>query len=861
MIQHVESTATNRSRVEQVRKGQNVLACFHCGLPVITAGEFVDIQGNEPRQFCCAGCMAVASVISGAGLERYYRLRDAPGQKPDQQEQDEYVVFDNDLLQKTWVRKTGEDCQAQFLVDGISCAACVWLIENWLTRLPGIKSADINFSTNRLALEWDPRQIRVSEILQEIHKIGYQALPYTREARIELLDRQRSLLLKRLGVAAALGMQVMVISVALYAGDWFGMDPAIAGFLKKVNLLLVIPVLLYSARPFFQGAWRSLKTRSPGMDLSVSLGIGLAFLGSLWATIYQRGDVYYDSVVMFVFFLLAARYLELSSRIKGSRLMEPLASIVPATATRIVGIGDGASTRNVAVAELTRDDRVLVGLGQVVPADGIILNRQSRFDESLLTGESVPVPRKMGDQVLAGSINIEQPVTIRITSRPGDTVLSSILRLADLANISKPRITRLAERISGWFVLSIISVATLVAARGIWAGDSQWLPVTIAILVVTCPCALSLATPLALVAGANSLMHHGVYVVSSHALETLNRVNHFVFDKTGTLTLGEPDVDQVYPLASVDREQCLMIAASLEQGSSHPLGKSLLRAAQHLQLRFARDATFYPGCGLCASLDDTSPGDKSTGTASPDSESPATRTYCLGSIDFIRSRMNRLSWRSLERDFQRKVNDEEQPAIVLAGTDGPVAVITFTDKIRTGAGEFISYLKRQHIPSCLMSGDRDAPARSVADRLGIEEVHSSCKPKHKLCLLDQLIDQGKIVAMVGDGINDAPAMSKAHLAIALARNINLASANADMVLANSDLGVLIAARRVAQKTFAIIRQNIAWALLYNTCAIPAALLGYVPPWLAGIGMSLSSVIVVLNASRLSAVPDSGQADT
>ena len=807
------------------------ISCFHCGLPVIVPGQFADDSAGQHREFCCGGCLAVASFIGSGGLDRYYALRDAPGNKPEESDSIQFEVYDNPNLQKTWIIQKEELAEGELLVEGINCSACIWLIESWLSQLPGIQTAEVNYGTHKLHLSWDPERIKPSRILREIHNIGYHARPYSREAHHQALDQQRSSLLKRLGVSAALGMQIMIISVALYTGEWFGIEPGFEEFLKKINLLLSIPLILYCAKPFYQGAMRSIRTLNPGMDLSVSLGVTLAFLGSVFATVTGHGDVYFDSVAMFVFFLLGARFIELSSRIKATRMMDPLADIVPAIATRVENSGSGNTQTSIPVVELKVGDLVAIKPGDVLPADGIVVEGESSFEESLLTGEPEPIQRPIGSKVLAGSINLEQATIVRVTATPDNTIISSILRLAERASSGKPGITMFAERIAKWFVLGIILLAIGIALTGFLSGKTDWLPITIAVLVVTCPCALSLATPLALAAGANGLIKHGIFVASNNALETLNKVDHFMMDKTGTVTMGTLQLEDVRALADFSEDQALGMAAALEKNASHPMALSLVAAARELPWPDVSNVKHHAGRGLSGEVNG--------------------QGVCIGSLDFVQQWLENKSQFQIPDTMFGEIDAMTQPAIVLCSAAGPLALFVFRDKIRPGAAEWVQYLNKIGASTSLVSGDRIEPVRYVAEALKITDTHAKCTPEDKLRILDQVIDSGKIVSVVGDGINDTPAMGRSHLAVVLARAVNLLSARADIVVTGENLNALIAAKKKAEKTYRIIQQNIIWALVYNICAIPAALAGWVPPWLAGIGMSLSSVIVVLNASRLS----------
>ncbi len=662
--------------------------------------------------------------------------------------------------------------------------------------------------------------------MQAIERIGYRAQPYTREARFKMLDQQRRQLLKQLGVSAALGMQIMVISVGLYTGDWYGMDADIATFLRRVSLLLVLPILIYSAKPFFRGTISSLRSGRAGMDVPISLGISLAFVASLWATIENSGDVYFDSIAMFVFFILAARYIELNTRINGSRAMEPLTSAVPLIADRRLNMA-GNEVESIPVAELRSGDLVLVKPGAVVPVDGTIIDGASSFNEALISGESRPMLKKPGETVIAGSINIEQVVTVDVSQTGEHTVLSSIQQLADRASLEKPRITRLTEAVAGWFIAAILFIALLSVVFGLLSGNPDWLSRTIAVLVVSCPCALSLATPLALSAGSSAMISKGLFVARQHTLETLAKVDHLVFDKTGTLTNGELSLVRVETLGALDATQSTEIAAALESQSNHPIARSFMHHARQTKTVVVSDLKSVTGAGVSGRIDNTN--------------------YYLGSAEFIKQQNSRLEIDPLTMEDYFQV---DKISILLADQNQLLAVFMFSDEIKPGAIDLIAYLHRQGIRTTLLSGDRRQLVEHVARQLGIDSIYAECRPQQKAEVLEQLIDSGDIVAMVGDGINDAPALSLAHLSVAVARDINLSSVNADMVMMNPHIETLINAISQARRTLSVIRQNVSWALLYNASAIPLALVGLVPPWLAAIGMSLSSVVVVLNSSRL-----------
>ena len=553
--------------------------CFHCGLEVSESSNFaVEIDGIM-RPMCCRGCQAVATTIVENGLEDYYRYRDRNALTghdviPDVLAQ--LSIYDNPDVQKSFVTQTDDHIkEASLILEGIVCAACVWLNEQHIAKLDGVIAVQINYSTHRARVQWDDRKIKLSEILQAISNIGYLAHPYDPDRQQSVLEKQRKGLLKRIGVAAGFGMQVMIIAVALYAGAFSGMDVSMLQFFYWVSLLLTIPVLLYSAQPFFMAAWRDISHKQAGMDVPVTLGISLAFAGSAISTFLGHGEVYFDSVVMFVFFLLTARYMEMAARARASSVQETLVHMTPAYCNRVKTARNEVVDEQIAIAELQVNDEVLVRPGETIPADGVIVEGSSSVNEALLSGESWPQRKQSGDRVIGGSINYESPLRMQISKTGSDTVLSGILRLLERAQSEKPRITILADRGARYFVAAVLILALLVAAY-YWGSDPhKALLSTLAVLVVTCPCALSLATPTAITAATGQLTTQGVLVTRGHALEILSRATHVIFDKTGTLTRGELAIQNVYVQHNaLSKEQCLALAAALEVSSEHPIAKA-----------------------------------------------------------------------------------------------------------------------------------------------------------------------------------------------------------------------------------------------------------------------------------------------
>jgi len=809
--------------------------CFHCGLEVPESTHFHAIVQGESRPMCCAGCQAVAQAIVAAGLEDYYtyRTENSPtGQSLIPDALQKTIIYDNPAIQKRFVRYESANIrEVALILEGITCAACVWLNERHLRTLPGVIDVQVNYSTHRARVRWDNEKLQLSEILQAISAIGYLAHPYDPARQQAVLDKERRQQLRRLGVAGALGMQVMMTSVGLYAGDWYGMEIEFKAMFYWINLVFTIPILLYSAEPFFRHAWLDIQYRRAGMDLPVALAISLAFIGSLWTTftLSPNGHVYYDSISMFVFLLLAGRYFELIARQRSNQAAESLVHLVPSMATRLCDTAEGRKEELVLVSDLVINDVVLIRPGDNIPADGVIIDGRSSIDESLLTGESYPITKCPQQNVVAGTINIDSPLQMKVTKVGADTTLSQILRLLERAQTEKPRITQLADQAASWFIFAILIFAAIVAVYW-WRVDSStdiWFQITLSVLVVTCPCALSLATPTAITAATSTLTRYGLLTTRGHALETLAKTTHVIFDKTGTLTEGRLQLVKTYPLVQLTEDECLSYAIAIEKNSEHPIAQALLNAATpNLPNYSATRVTNIPGAGLQGNING--------------------QTFFIGTVPFITEKTKL----SLNLQFLTKLQQQHHTIVVLANTEKVYAVFTLEDKIRESARELIHQLQQQGKIVILLSGDHSAAVEQVAEAVGISEAHAAYTPENKLCYVQNLQRRGAIVAMVGDGVNDAPVLAQAQVSIAMGSGTQVARASADMILLTEQLTNLMIGFTTASKTLQIIRQNIFWAIAYNLTALPLAALGWVSPWEAALGMSLSSLLVVSNALRL-----------
>ncbi len=800
--------------------------CFHCGDPLPATQSYLTLINDSPRNMCCAGCQAVAQTIVDAGLEDYYTLRSHPADRSRQRVPDflraaqvyaEPVVADDYVLGDN---NPGGARQCTLLLQDLECSACCWLIEQRLGALAGIGRVNLNYSNQRARIDFDPEHINLAEILAAIDRLGYRALPYDpgrSEIALQAEDRQR---LKRLGIAGLFGMQIMTLALALYTGGWWGMAPHIEQLLRWASLVLSLPIIGYSALPFFSNALRSVRNRSPGMDLPVSLGLLIAFSASVAATVQGRAEVYFDSLAMFVFFLLLARYLEFLARKRGRQQREQRLQAAPDLAHRIIAGG----LETVPVARLELGDHLRVLGGDPVPADGRIVAGNSNLDESLLSGESRPVARRPGDTVIAGSVNLDQPLEVVVTALGRDRVIARILELVDRAADEKPALAQLADRVAGIFVILILLLAAAVAGFWLLQDPERWLRATIAVLVVTCPCALSLATPTALTAASGALVRHGIIPGQGLRLEQLAGVSHVMFDKTGTLTRGEFSLTQARTLADEPLAKGLAIAAAMENHCLHPIAKALLLAAGEPSLQ-ATHVTLHAGEGLQAEVDG--------------------RHWWLGSVAWIKRRHpGATDWAERLRPAQS--NDT---LVVLADDLAPQFLFALGDEVRADAGSLVQTLNQAGIRTSVCSGDNRQTVLALARQVGIRDVHAEWLPGDKLAVLEALRRSGEHVAMIGDGVNDAPVLAGADVSFALGSGALAARVNADFILLGESLHGIAAAMAIARKTRRIIAQNLSWAVLYNLLAIPAAAAGWLAPWMAAIGMSLSSLLVVANSLR------------
>ncbi|HEY5801211.1 MAG TPA: heavy metal translocating P-type ATPase [Burkholderiaceae bacterium] len=790
--------------------------CFHCGLPIPAGSQWRAEVDGVARALCCPGCQAVAETIAALGQTDYYRTRTGPaaqaavGGLPAA-----LTLYDGDDYASRFGAGDGAS-EALFTLDGIRCAACVWLIEKRMRAVAGVLEANVNVAAETLTVRWDSALCKPSVLLAAVRQIGYMAYPYDAERHGAGLRKRARTLFRQLFVAGLAMMQVMMYAFPAYIADDGTLDADMAALMRWASLLLTTPVVAYSALPFFQGAWAGLRARTAGMDLPVAIGIACAFGASVAATVRGSGEVYFDSVTMFAFLLLCSRYLELAARRKAAGAAERLQHGLPASAHLLPLWPADSAPAVVACASLAIGDKVLVKPGEATPADGMLLS-DAAVDLSLLTGESAAQQRSRGDLVPGGALNAGSAFVLEITHAARDSTLARLVKLVERAGQSRPRIALWADRVGAWFVAALLLVA--LAALLIWQAidPARAWPIAIAVLVVSCPCALSLATPTVLAAATDRLLGKGVLITRGHVLETLARATHVVFDKTGTLTQGTPVVADVVAYTAMSEANCRAVAAALSQASAHPASRAL--AANGDGVLPASQVTEIAGRGLEGSV--------------------AGGRYRLGNADFVAELTGPLIPRGASGT-----------TVFLGCEFGLLAHFSLRDEVRSDAADVLARLRADGKQIVLLSGDDDSVVQAVAAQLGIETAVGNCLPEQKLDYIRTLQSEGAVVAMVGDGLNDAAALEAADVSFAMRRGAALAHAHASAVLLSEQLSALSATVHTARKTMRLIRQNLSWAMVYNAVAIPAAALGWLNPWLSGVGMAASSAFVVANALRV-----------
>jgi Cu2+-exporting ATPase len=808
-------------------------SCFHCGLPA-PGSRFSGAVSGAERDFCCAGCLAAAEAIAACGLDAYYRLRTAPAPTAAQGGEAEERLFAGEELQAAVVARRGELREVSLLIEGASCPACLWLNETRLSGLPGVVEAVGSYAGQSVRVRWDPARLELPDILAAVRRLGYRARPLDLRHRAAASTGSSEGGAARLVVAGVLGMVVMDLAVAAYVLGGAGPDgrlPLWEIFGRWCSLAASVVLLAHPGRDFFAGAIRDLSRRRAGMDVPIALGLAAAWCGSAAAVVRGSGPVYFDAIGMLVFFVLLARALETKARLAAAGALDRFAVVEPLTAVRVAPQGE----QEVAAAALAPGDEILVRPGRPVPADGILLDGAALFDEAVLTGEPWPRPRKPGDAIAAGSSPRDAPARLRVTRSETDSTLAEIRRLLDRGLAGRPPFSELADRLAARLVGIVLLLAAGTAAFWLARSPSMALPATVAVLIVTCPCALALAAPVAATIAARRLARIGVLSTRPASLERLASADTAVFDKTGTLTLPAARLSGIVPFGSMSSSSALATAAALEASSEHPAARALVSAAE--------------GRAPAADSVRERAGEGVEGRVSG-------RRWWIGSPAFA---SGSLPPPEDLAPLLAAARAEGRLVALLTDRSGSGALFTFEEELRPGAETIVAELARAGLPrATLLSGDAPEAVARLAAQLGFRDGFGGLTAAAKLDWIRARGAEGGRVLFVGDGLNDAPTLGAAATSVSFLEAPRLALLSSDFVLLGRSLAPLPAARRIARRARRVLAQNLSWALAYNLLSVPLAAVGLVPPWAAALGMSVSSLAVVGNALRL-ARPAPGEA--
>lgn len=808
--------------------------CFHCNLPNPAGVEVTaEIEGVR-RYFCCHGCKSVCEAIYAAGLQGFYkRTPEDGGMAPPPEIPKQLTLYDIDEVQEEYVDSLAECREINLMVEGIHCAACAWLIENSLRPMPGVEKAEVNLTSRRIKLRWNNDKVKLSKIMKRLGDVGYASTPYDPLKAEDSFKHHNRDLLYRMAFAGFTMMNLMWISIALYGGADEG---EFRRLFHWAGFALATPTLIYSAYPFYRAAFTSLRQLHLGMDLPIAIGATITYVYSLYVTITDVGAVYYDTLVNFIFVILVGRYLEAISKRQALASTQRLLDLQPKVATvQREGKEEIVPMRSVKVGE-----HVLVRPGESIPVDGTVIDGSSSVDESMLTGESEAVNKAVGDSVSAGTINKNGALVIQVDGLLKNTALGRIIHLVEEAQASKAPIQHIADRIVPWFVAATLGLATLTFLWWIRTDFELALMASTAVLIITCPCAFGLATPLSIAVASGLGARRGILVKNGEVLETFSSIDHFVFDKTGTLTEGRMSVSSIYMHGQVwrrdedmseDIKTVLSGLAAVERYSEHPVAAAIMECAKNANLGSevtVADFQSKPGFGVSGVVDG--------------------HRIVAGTAAWM-ERCNVESDAGLEPAQQEL--DRLGIGSLRCAVDGKeLALLAVEDSLRPDAAQLIADLKQSGMKLTMISGDRRQAAEALAQRLGGMEVLAEVLPEDKDQKIRELQAGGHKVAMVGDGINDAPAMVRADVGIALGTGTDVSIASADIVLVGSELKDVRLASEMSRRTLRTIRQNIGIAFVYNTIMVPLAMAAIVTPLVAAISMPINSLLVIGNAARI-----------
>lgn len=791
--------------------------CFHCGLEINSKETYSLLINNETKFMCCKGCLAVAKFIISNNFSDYYLHRVGFNKTVDYDSYNENNIYDDVLYQEKFLKKKGIYEYVILAIDGITCAACTWLIENHLKRINGIKNVFVNLTTSRAHVSFDLSLLQLSFLINEINKLGYKSYPYSYKKIENFHNTEYKSELKKL-VVAGLGMsQVMMLSASLYVGEGRDLHYVYWNFIRWINFIITSPVLFFSAWSIFFSAFNGIRSKVFGMDFTISLSIILAYIASVINLLSRTGDVYFDSICMFIFFLLIGRFLEMRARHHSNNIVYSLQELTSGTTNLFIN----GNIKTIFIENVCINDVLLVKPGENVPVDAEIIDGFSYFDESMLTGESIPIYKNKGDYLVGGSVNLSNAVLIKANKKAKDSTINTIINLLDEAFAAKPRFVILSDVVANVFILTVILLTLIISLLWFFLSDANVLNITLSMLVITCPCALSLAIPVALTSAMNFFIKNGFLITKNNVLEVINNVTDVVFDKTGTLTLNKFILEKVKLNHDIRLDFVFSISKLLEKESNHPISsafyKSSINFLDNLVVNFIKN---YPGMGVEGCVNNV--------------------LYRLGNPDFIKNWVKNYSDINYNGVY-----------IILANEQKILAWFKLSNPIRKNVSECIITLKSFNIKSHILSGDSFNNVFNVAQKTCVDFFKSNASFEDKITYIKLLQKKGAVVMMIGDGINDAPALNLSNISISMGSGVDLTKISSDAILLNNDLSIVSNVIKHGKKLKFIIRQNIFWAIFYNIIGLFLASLNLISPYYAALGMSISSLLVVLNSLRLS----------